>query len=222
MTTRLVGMLPARAPLAPFDLVFGHALAGEPCHLEAVGSARVPLPVNRWRRPADDVDVAMIAECVGATIDVGCGPGRLTVALAECGHVVLGIDITSASVAATADRGGPVLQRDVFGPLPGEGRWETALLADGNIGIGGDPVALLGRIRTLLTRQGRVVVEVDPPGATSRVVRARLRCDCARTRPFDWFVLGMDDVVPVARSAGFRVLGSHERGERCWTVLEVA
>ena len=37
--------------------------------------------------------------------------------------------------------------RDVFDPLPGEGRWETALLADGNIGIGGDPVALLRRLR---------------------------------------------------------------------------
>jgi len=208
--------------LAPFDVVFGHALAGEPCQLKAADSAPVPLPVTRWRDPADDVDLAMIDECVGATIDVGCGPGRLTVALAERGHVALGIDITSASVEATTERGGSVLQRDVFGPLPGEGRWETALLADGNIGIGGNPVALLGRIRALLTRAGRVVVEVDPPGSPSRIVRAHLQCDCARTRPFDWFVLGLDDVAPVAQAAGFRLLGSHRRDERCWSVLEVA
>ena len=30
-------------------------------------------------------------------------------------------------------------------PMPGEGRWDTVLLADGNIGIGGAPVALLRR-----------------------------------------------------------------------------
>ena len=38
-------------------------------------------------------------------------------------------------------RGATVLQRDIFGPLPGEGRWGTALLFDGNVGIGGDPAA---------------------------------------------------------------------------------
>ena len=54
--------------------------------------------------------------------------------------------------------------RDVFGPLPGEGRWDTALLADGNIGIGGDPVALLARVRELLAPEGRVVVDLAAPG----------------------------------------------------------
>ena len=33
-----------------------------------------------------------------------------------------------------------MLRRDLFAPLPGEGRWHHVLLADGNIGIGGDPV----------------------------------------------------------------------------------
>ena len=41
--------------------------------------------------------------------------------------------------------GGPALVRSVFETLPGEGRWDTVLLMDGNIGIGGDPAALLGR-----------------------------------------------------------------------------
>ena len=43
----------------------------------------------------------------------------------------------------TRARGGSALLRDVFRTLPAEGRWRTLLLADGNIGIGADPVALL-------------------------------------------------------------------------------
>ena len=62
------------------------------------------------------------------------------------------------------DRGGAALRRDVFDTLPGEGRWETALLADGNVGIGGDPVALLRRLREVLDPRGRVVAEVAAPG----------------------------------------------------------
>ncbi len=52
----------------------------------------------------------------------------------------------------------------MFAPLPGEGRWGTALLADGNIGIGGDPVALLRRLREVLDPRGRIVVELAAPG----------------------------------------------------------
>ena len=36
-----------------------------------------------------------------------------------------------------------MVRRDLFGALPGEGTWSHVLLADGNIGIGGDPVTLL-------------------------------------------------------------------------------
>ena len=50
------------------------------------------------------------------------------------------------AVAQTPDRGVAAIRRNVFDALPGEGRWRTALLADGNIGIGGDPAALLRRL----------------------------------------------------------------------------
>ena len=69
--------------------------------------------------------------------------------------------------------------RSVFQPVPGEGGWDTVLLADGNIGIGGDPVALLTRCRELLAPAGRVLVELDPPGHGAarrpRAARARRR-----------------------------------------------
>ncbi len=63
---------------------------------------------------------------------------------------MLGIDVVPEAVEQTRRRGASALQRDLFDALPGEGRWQTALLADGNVGIGGDPVALLARTRDLV------------------------------------------------------------------------
>ena len=49
--------------------------------------------------------------------------------------------------------------------MPGEGAWDTVLLADGNIGIGGDPAALLRRCaQMLLDAAGRIVCDLSDPG----------------------------------------------------------
>ena len=82
-------------------------------------------------------------------------------------------------VALARRRGAAVLEADVFGPLPGEGRWATCLLFDGTIGIGGDPTRLLARCRELTGPGGRVLAEVEPPGTglapPHRLVRAGRR-----------------------------------------------
>src|SRR5204863_7462240 len=90
---------------------------------------------------------ARLAAMAAPVLDVGCGPGRLVVGLARRGAVALGVDPAPAAVALARGRGAAVLQRSVFDPLPGHGRWRTIVLADGNIGIGGDPVRLLRRCR---------------------------------------------------------------------------
>ena len=56
----------------------------------------------------------------------------------------------------------------MFEHVPDAGSWGTALLLDGNIGIGGEPAALLGRARELLAPGGAVLAELDPPGALER------------------------------------------------------
>ena len=43
------------------------------------------------------------------------------------------------SSRSRAARGVNVLERSVFAGVPGQGRWRSVLLLDGNIGIGGDP-----------------------------------------------------------------------------------
>jgi hypothetical protein len=98
-----------------------------------------------------------------------------------------------------------VLQRSVFDALPGTGRWETVLLLDGNIGIGGDPDRLLRRCAGLVRPGGEVVVEVDPPGTGWRPCRARLERDVDRGPWFPWAVVGCDAIPALARAASLQV-----------------
>jgi SAM-dependent methyltransferase len=160
-----------------------------------------------------------VAHCTGHTLDLGCGPGRLTAALARLGHVVLGVDVVREAVDQTVARGVVALRRDVFDRLPGEGRWQTALLADGNVGIGGDPAALLLRARELVAAEGRVVVELAPPGVRPRTEWAALQCDGLRSAPFRWATVGTDDIGDLAAAVGFGHVEVHRVGERRWCAV---
>ncbi|MFC6285868.1 methyltransferase domain-containing protein [Nocardioides sp. GCM10027113] len=210
---------------APFTTVFARALRGEPCAvvgpMVGPGGTRA-LPVAEWTREADDSDALLLEQCDGPTIDIGCGPGRLTAALAALGHLVLGIDVVPEAVGLARRRGGAALHRDVFGPVPGEGRWGTALLADGNIGIGGDPGALLARVRQLLDPRGRVVVELAGPGTGTATGWAVLECAGLRSRPFRWSVVGVDAVAALAAAVGLAAVAVHTWDGRWCAVLETA
>lgn len=208
----------ALATDVPFSVVFAQALKGAPCAVVGLDPEPTFLPMHQWSSEADKDDLALLALCEGATIDIGCGPGRLTSALVRAGFVALGIDVVLEAVEQTLDRGGSALLRDVYDKLPGEGRWHTALLADGNVGIGGDPVALLRRVREVIDPRGRIVVEVHGPGATSRSVWASLECAEVRSRPFRWSVLSVDDVHDISADAGLSVSAIKRLGER-WAVV---
>ncbi|MDP8937785.1 MAG: hypothetical protein M3O23_08680 [Actinomycetota bacterium] len=117
----------------------------------------------------------------------------------------LGIDSSPEAVELARRRGAVVLQRDLFCALPGEGRWATVLLFDGNVGIGGDPVRLLARCRRLIARRGRVVVEVGPPGTGWSRRSAHLEHDGRRSPRFAWAVVGADAIAGLAGDAGLRV-----------------
>jgi len=202
-----------------FSHVFTSALRGHPCHVVGLDEQPQHLPVTNWLREPDADDEALLALCEGPTIDIGCGPGRLTAALAARGQVALGIDVVSEAVGQTRERGGAALHRDVYDDLPGEGRWSTALLADGNLGIGGDPVSLLRRAHELVDPRGRVVVEVEASGVPLVTTWASLECNGARSRPFRWSVVGLDDIGPLAVEAGLVLDSVHARDERWFVVL---
>jgi hypothetical protein len=98
----------------------------------------------------------------------------------------------------------------VFRRLPAEGRWRHVLLADGNIGIGGDPVRLLERCRRLIAPQGNVLVELAEPGTASRRDVLQLRHGTVLSGPFRWAYLAADDLSATAAEAGLRA-------EQVWT-----
>jgi SAM-dependent methyltransferase len=182
--------------------LYEHALAGQARpEIEHADGSRTPLRVDDWLcvRPGD---VSIVERCQGATLDVGSGPGRLTVALAERGIPALGIDVTPYAVHLARTAGALALLRDVFGHVPGAGRWMTVLLADGNIGIGGDPVALLRRVAELLTPLGQALVEVQPPGAALRREKVRLRHGEQASPWFSWAYVGADQIAELSAEAG--------------------
>lgn len=202
----------------PFEVLFASALRGDPCTVEGLGGEKL-LPVGAWADEADASDRVLLGHCHGPTIDIGCGPGRMCAELARAGRVALGIDLVAEAVAQTRERGASALQRDVFGPVPGEGRWQTALLADGNVGIGGEPVRLLSRIHRLLRRDGRVVVDVAPHGIGLRQRWVRLQTREGVTPPFRWALVGADVIGELALEAGFASTALREHDARWFAII---
>ncbi|RJQ69189.1 class I SAM-dependent methyltransferase [Pseudonocardiaceae bacterium YIM PH 21723] len=202
---------------------FDKALLGLSCELELADGRRWRLPVHRWRQAADSTDEPLLA-CDGPTLDLGCGPGRLTAALSGRGVSALGVDSSPVAVTLTRERGGQALRRDLFDRLPGEGRWNFVVLADGNIGIGGDPVALLRRAYRLLAPGGSALVEVDRPGHGLHRAAARVRCTAWRHREigpwFPWARVGAEAIGLLAREAGFVPGELTRRGTRWFARLE--
>ncbi|MEU2552820.1 class I SAM-dependent methyltransferase [Streptomyces sp. NPDC013313] len=191
-----------------------------PLFLRRADGRLLPLDVERWCARADAVDRAVLARCEGAVLDVGCGPGRLVAELAAQGRTVLGVDVCEAAVTRTVTVGGQALRRSVFGPLPGEGRWGTVLLMDGNIGIGGDPPALLRRMRRLLRPGGLLLAETDPADVDERAeVRVVGHGREASGEPFPWAWTGAPALLGAAERAGWRTAAQWTAGGRCFVAL---
>ena len=203
-----------------FSEVFSEALRGHPTSVWGVEPDALPLPVHDWLRDATLSDQALLSHCRGATIDVGCGPGRMTAQLARDGHQVLAVDLVREAVHQARQRGVPALRHNVFEPMPGEGHWDTVLLADGNIGIGGDPVALLERVGDLVAPDGRIVVDLAPWGTGVVTRHVRLETSHGQSRRFPWTLVGADAVQAVAHAAGLGRASGHQHGDRVWAVIE--
>jgi len=200
------------APLLVYGAALRAAAAGSPAPFDLVpvptGHVR-SLDATAWSvlRPGDR---ELLDRCRGATLDVGCGPGRFAAELARRGKDALGVDISPEAVRQARRRGAAAVRGCVFGPLPREGGWRAVLLADGNIGIGGDPVRLLRRCADLVHRRGVVLVEVEPPGARSWQAEVVLRQGGRTSAAFPWAAVGAHDVADLARRSALRV-------RRLWT-----
>jgi len=221
---RLVG-----SPCSPATL-FDAALSGVPVEIRvADGKEHVAgflgaglLDAGQWGR-LTEADEVVVSRCEGPVLDVGCGPGRFVEALACAGIPALGVDLSREAVRQTRGRGGFALLRDVHERVPGEGRWGTVLLADGNIGIGGDPLALLRRCRAVLRPGAVALVETSPDrGHDIRTTVTLHGPGGRRSHPVPWAVLGSAAVVDLAASAGFVAVEEWHVGGRAFVMLRHA
>lgn len=187
--------------------------------LLADGSA-LALTVDRWLAEVSPEEHGVLARAVPPVLDVGCGPGRHVLALAGRGVPTMGIDPAPEAVRIATGRGAPVLLRSVFENVPGARRWGTGLLMDGNIGIGGDPTALLTRLRNLLRRKGRALVEIEAPGRPMRRSTVRIESEDERSGVFPWAFVGADDIGEVGRAAGFELIDLWGGGARWFACLD--
>ncbi|CAM5291881.1 methyltransferase type 11 [Streptomyces avidinii] len=163
----------------------------------------LPLDVGRRSGRADAADRAVLERCAGKVLDVGCGAGRLAPALTRRGHAFLGIDVSPSAVISTADRDRRAPGSSVFGPVPHEGTWDTALLVDGNIGISGDPPQLMRRIHDLVHPGGLLIVEASPREVDERR-RVRIHVgQCAVSPVFSWATVGVLALVRHGRLSGW-------------------
>ena len=197
---------------------FDHALGGNPALLLRSDGGAVRLDVARWNDSASPEDAWLLDRCSGAVVDLGCGPGRLLSALADRGVPALGIDVSPEAETRCRRRGVPMLRADLFAPLPGEGRWDHVLLADGNIGIGGDPARLLRRADQLLRRGGSVLVETDPDADAYWRGSVRVATAGGLGAPIPWAAIGTRALQAVGRGIGLRT-GSVRTGDRCFVEL---
>lgn len=182
----------------------------------------VPLPVARWSGPVSEADESMLARARGPVLDVGCGPGRLTAALHQRGVEVLGLELVPELPVLARMAGAPVLLGDVFAPLPRAGAWQTVLLADGNVGIGGDAVRMLRRVRTLLSPDGQVVCELHPDGDGAASGPVRLEGLGVTSAWFPWALLGEGELTATAGAAGLTVQSTWETGGRTFAIMTIA
>lgn len=210
-------------PLVQYGAVLRQAAAGHLAPLDLVDPAatRPPrrLAPQQWCADRTPGDTSLLARCTGPTLDVGCGPGRLVAALAARGVPALGVDICAEAVRQARRRGAPAERACVFGPVTGEGRWRHVLLADGNIGIGGDPHRLLRRCRQLLAPGGDILVEVDPPGSGSWRGPAALRHGDRTSHPFPWAAVAADDLAALIRDDGLSIVDTWTEARRCFARL---
>lgn len=208
------------------DVIYEQISTGVPCWITDSTGLRSTLHIDRWlggvaSTPEDLLaDARMIECCSGPTLDIGCGPGRLVAALNDRGVPALGIDTSAIAVEMTRSRGAAAIHGDVFDPLPEYEGASHVLLADGNIGIGGDPLRMLVRASELLAPEGNVIIELDP--TTEGVHRLTTRWETVLNFGpwFPWARVGVGTFNEVARQSGLVLVDEVHVAHRSFVIME--
>ncbi len=188
------------------------------CH-ETIG----PVHFNMlgWSAPATASERELLRTLRGPVLDVGCGPGRMLEAARELGLASLGVDSSPAAVRLATDRGGAAILGSIFDPVPHEQGWGSALLLDGNIGIGGNIRVLLERVASLLAPGGQVLAEAEGPDSLDMAYLAVLEdSDGRASAAFPWARAGAKALAFHAARAGLVTAATRTVQDRVFLTLE--
>ena len=177
---------------------------------------------RRWLGHTTAADELLLDRAIAPVLDIGCGPGRHLLELARRGVAAVGLDVTPSAVHLARSRGATVLQRSIFEPVPESGTWSTALLLDGNIGIGGDPAALLGRVSDVIRPGGRILIELGPRDVAAVIGRARVDHQGCPGPWFDWATVGVASLGAIAAAVGMHVSHKWRIGDRWFAEMATA
>ena len=186
----------------------------------AEDGTRKLLPISRWLKRAPDQEERLLDRADGPVLDIGCGPGRHLAALGRRGIEATGVEISRYAVAVAREQSESVIHGSVF-DLTGRHCWQTALLLDGNVGIGGDPERLLAHAAGLLRPGGQVLVELDGPSSETRSVQLRLEGPTDVSEWFPWAWVGTDAIVQIAGTAGLEAVEIWASGDRWFAQLRL-
>jgi SAM-dependent methyltransferase len=173
-----------------------------------------------WNAGADAIDRSLLVGVAGPVLDIGCGPGRMIRAAIDQGLDALGVDVSPTAVRIALAAGLAVLHRSVFDDIPLEGTWATLLLVDGNIGIGGDPDALLARCVSLLAADGVLVVEVHCDPEHDLAYEGTLEdAEGHISDAFPWAEIGVHALSRRAEPFGLTLIREWTHGDRSFARL---
>jgi SAM-dependent methyltransferase len=166
----------------------------------------VDFDVRNWCEDASAIERSLLQSVRGPVLDIGCGPGRLLAAARTLGLAALGIDTSAEAVHLARGRGARALEQSIFAPVPQSGHWQSVILLDGNIGIGGNVGALLGRCRQLIAPSGTLLVEVEAHEHLDTAYSAVLEDQHGnRSEAFPWARTGTAGLASRAKSGGWSI-----------------
>lgn len=204
----------------PYALALRHG-HGQLSVLDVQGAVpAVHYRVQDWLMEADDFEQSLLLGLKGSLLDIGCGPGRMLFAAETQGIRAYGIDSSSQAAHRAQSRGAVVFHQSIFATVPGEGGYNSLLLLDGNIGIGGNPANLLQRLFDVAAPGATLFVETDPVMNNVAQYQAVLIDAAGRSSEvFDWARLGADALHRLGAEIGWHLVRCIEQGGRKISVL---